>query len=79
MSIFVEAQTRDFGGGVQTITTTTTRVLVAEALGNTDFPTMLYGVLRGRRKGDPNTSVVGKKHAFRTKNVPHLSSSLSWG
>ena len=33
---------------------------MAEALGKTHFPTMLSGVLRGRRKGDPNTSVVGK-------------------
>ena len=54
-------------GGVQTITTITTiiititRIMVAEALGKTNFPTMLSGVLRGRRKGDPNTSVVGKR------------------
>ena len=32
---------------------------MAEALGKAYFPTMLSGVLRGRRKGDPNTSVVG--------------------
>ena len=58
-----DVQTHDFGGGVQTIITitiiTTTCVLVEEALGKINFPTMLSGVLRGRRKGVPNTSVVG--------------------
>ena len=49
------------GGGVQTITIIIiTAVLVAEPPGKSDFPTMLSGGLRGRRKGDPNTSVVGK-------------------
>ena len=42
---FFEVQKRDLGGGVQTtpitiITTTTTPVLVAEALGKTNFPTI---------------------------------------
>ena len=45
---------------VGTTTLVITRILVAAALEKTHFPTVPSGVHRGRRKGDPNTSVVGK-------------------
>ena len=56
----LSGKSKKWEGGVQTTTTTITCVLVAEALGKTNVPTMLSGVLRGRRKVDPSTSVVGQ-------------------
>ncbi len=47
------------------ITNITTRILATEAVGKTNFPTKLSGVLRGRRKGDPNTSVLGHGDLMR--------------
>ena len=50
--------------GVQTITTitTTTAVLVAEAPGKTNFPTMLSGGVQGQEKRRPKHKCCGKKY-----------------